>query len=132
RGAHRRERRRAHLQLRVHLLPRVHRGDVRNVPELRGRARRPSAPHSRRLAKGRRGADSRSMGARRWIAAVVVVAVVGIAGGWVAWPHGHSASAAPFTAEFGVPRLGRTTGRVSASGSITNVLSVLPGSRSIS
>ena len=63
------------------------------------------------------------MGARRWIAAVVVVAVVGIAVGWVAWPHGHSASAAPFTAEFGVPRLDRTTGRVSASGSITNVLS---------
>ncbi|HEX5248582.1 MAG TPA: hypothetical protein VFW14_02835 [Gaiellales bacterium] len=63
------------------------------------------------------------MGPRRSIVAEVAVAAVIGGVGWMASPHALPRPGPPYTADFGVPRVDRATGRVVASGTITNLLS---------
>jgi hypothetical protein len=62
------------------------------------------------------------MGVRSWIVVGVVVAVIGGIG-WLASPHAAPRPDVPYTAQFGAPQVDRATGRVSASGMVTNLLS---------
>ena len=62
------------------------------------------------------------MGRRRSIVAGVVIAAAIGGIGWVASPHALARPGPPYTAEFGVPHLDRATGRVVASGTLTNLL----------
>jgi hypothetical protein len=61
------------------------------------------------------------MGVGRWIAVGVVVAVIGGIG-WRASPHAAPRPDVPYIGQFGAPRVDRATGRVAASGTITNLL----------
>jgi hypothetical protein len=59
------------------------------------------------------------------VAAIAIVLAVAIAGlGWVVWPHTRSSTPElPWTGQLGAAALDRSTGRVEASGTLTNVLS---------
>ena len=59
---------------------------------------------------------------RSIVGGAVIAAVIG-AIGWVASPHAVPRFHPPYTANFGVPHLDRATGRVLASGTLTNLLS---------
>jgi|KBSMisStandDraft_5_1062788.scaffolds.fasta_scaffold931990_2 hypothetical protein len=62
------------------------------------------------------------MGRRPSIVVGVVIAAVIGGIGWAASPHALPRPGPPYTADFGVPHVDRATGRVVASGTLTNLL----------
>jgi hypothetical protein len=62
---------------------------------------------------------------RGTLAAAAIVLAVAIAGlGWIVWSHTHSSTPEdPWTGRLGAAALDRSTGRVEASGTLTNALS---------
>jgi hypothetical protein len=56
------------------------------------------------------------------LGAALVLAIAGL--GWAVWSHTHSSTPElPWTGQLGAATLDRSTGRVEASGTLTNVLS---------